>query len=308
MEDYRGGTIVHLNHAFASADTLRVQAASGSDTGRVRARNEDALALCEPPDTARLAQLGRLYILADGAGGHAAGEVASRIAVDTIVEVYYQSSDTTVEAPEDLQAAGDITHLHGALPDLDLPCTRIMRAFHAAHTRIRQLATQHAEYTGMVTTCLAVVVKGTHLLIAHLGDSRAYLVHVSRPASFLSLFAGSHPTITCLTRDHSMATALAQVGTLSAEELHRSPSRHILIRALGENSHHPTGPDMTTRALQAGERLLQCCDGLWSLVPEEHMALVVMRYPPQKACAELIRLANEAGGTDNISVIVLSFV
>lgn len=292
---------MHLSHSSAPADTLRVQAASCSDAGRVRTQNEDALALCEPPDQKLLAQLGRLYLLADGAGGHAAGEVASRIAVETIAEVYYQPNISAGKAEEDSQAPGDVTHAHGALPDLDLPCIQIARAFSTAHTRIRQLAAQHVEYTGMITTCLAVVIKGTNLLVAH-------LVRSSRPSSFLSLFAGSQPTITSLTRDHSMATALAQVGTLSAEELHRSPSRHILIHALGENSLHPTGPDMTTRVLQAGERVMLCCDGLWSLVPEEHMALVVMRYPPQKACAELIRLANEAGGTDNISVIVLSFV
>jgi serine/threonine protein phosphatase PrpC len=170
---------MHQEKPSSEGGWLAVSAASRSDRGRVRSHNEDAVALCEPPDQTRLAQLGRLYLLADGAGGHAAGEVASRVAVDTIAATYYDQlgSDKTIEPV--LRSQGEVSHLHGPLPDVDLPVREIQRAFFTAHPRIRELAHAKPEYTCMVTTCLAAVVKGAQLMIAHVGDSRAYLV---RPA------------------------------------------------------------------------------------------------------------------------------
>jgi len=151
----------------------------------------------------------------------------------------------------------------------------------------------------MITTCIAAVVKGAHLLIAHVGDSRAYLI---RPLS------ASPPTITRLTTDHSMVTELARAGVISPEQMHSSPSRHIILRALGGREQNSPNPDITTCVVQAGDTILLCCDGLWSMLTEEQIALVVGQMPPEVACAELIRLANEAGGEDNISAVVLSFM
>ena len=176
---------------------------------------------------------------------------------------------------------------------------QIQQAFFAAHTRIRELANLKREYAGMATTCIAAVVKGTQLLIAHAGDSRAYLIHTSSEAL---------PTITRLTTDHSMVTELARAGIISPEQMQNSPSRHIVLRALGGSQQDRTGPDVTTCVMQAGDHLLLCCDGLWSMLTEERMARVVSRNAPQAACNELIRLANEAGGEDNISAVVLSFL
>lgn len=285
-------------HLPSESAGLRVYAASCSDTGRVRWQNEDAVALCEAPDQQRLTSLGRLYLLADGAGGHVAGEVASNLAVETIASVYYQQETSAEERGSPLQTLGELVHLDGPLADFDLPCRQIAQAFGSAHRRIRELAAARYDYNGMMTTCLAAVVKGRHLLIAHIGDSRAYLL---RSAS------GPQPAITCLTTDHSMATALAKAGVMTADQMRSSPSRHILIRALGEGTNNWAGPDITTCLVQSGDALVLCCDGLWSMLPEEQIALVVNAHAPQAACHELVRLANEAGGDDNISVVVLSF-
>jgi serine/threonine protein phosphatase PrpC len=277
---------------------LHVSAASCSDRGRVRKHNEDAIALCEPPDQMKLSQLGRLYLLADGAGGHAAGEVASQVAVETIAATYYDHMTSTHSAESMLQTQGEVSPPQVLPSDLALPARKIQQAFFAAHARIRDLAADHREYSGMATTCVAAIVKDTQLLVAHLGDSRAYLIRPS-PASL--------PTITRLTTDHSMVTALVQAGVLTPEQMQTSPSRHIILRGLGGNNQDDPDPDITTCMLQAGDYLILCCDGLWSLLSEDEVATVVSNNSPQGACQELVRLANEAGGEDNISVIVLSF-
>ena len=280
-------------------DQLRVSAASCSDTGRVRTHNEDAILLFEPQDQAVSAQFGWLYLLADGAGGHAAGEVASRLAVETIAAAYYAQQTSRLTAENASRSQGEIRHVHGPLGDLETPIEQLQWAFFAAHTRIREAAHLKQEYAGMITTCIAAVVKDAHLLIAHVGDSRAYLI---RPS-----FA-SRPSITCLTMDHSMVTKLMRAGIISPDQMHSSPSRHIILRALGGKERDSSSPDVTTCVVQAGDRLLLCCDGLWSMLTEEQIALVVSSTPPVVACAELIRLANEAGGEDNISAVVLSFM
>jgi PPM family protein phosphatase len=221
--------------------TLQITAASCSDIGRVREQNEDALALTDPWHEQAAQQYGYLYLLADGAGGHAAGEVASRVAVKTIFTVYY-----------DQQEKG-------------IPPDRLLRAFELAHTRIRQLASEHQEYAGMITTCIAAVIEDTRLWIAHVGDSRAYLLPTGSTAA---------PTMTCLTTDHSVAVAMAIARGQPLEQARSAPTRHMLYRALGG---------------------------------EEHMAPIIARMPPQQACTTLVQQANEAGGNDNISLIVLSF-
>ena len=150
----------------------------------------------------------------------------------------------------------------------------------------------------MATTCVAAVVKNARLVIAHIGDSRAYLIR-SLP--------GAPTSMTCLTTDHSMVTALARAGVISPEEIHTSPSRHMLLRMLGGGEDTISGPDITTCMVDAGDYLVLCCDGLWSKLTEEQIATVVSRNTTQAACDQLVHLANEAGGEDNISAVVLSF-
>jgi serine/threonine protein phosphatase PrpC len=292
------GEAMHQENSSAGEIELRISAAGCTDAGRVRERNEDTIALCEPPEQTLVARFGHLYLLADGAGGHAAGEVASREAVETIAAVYYHQAIFR-ELDEEMFHSGDVLqHLDGHFSDLDAPIVRLRRAFFAAHTRLRQLATLKSQYAGMATTCVAAVVKNAHLVIAHLGDSRAYLMRSS---------PGSPPSITRLTTDHSMVTALVRAGVISPEEIHNSPSRHIVLRMLGGSEENNFGPDVTTCMVQAGDHLVLCCDGLWSMLTEEQIVTIVSRNTPQGACDQLVQLANEAGGEDNISAVVLSF-
>jgi serine/threonine protein phosphatase PrpC len=290
---------MHQQNSLPEGATLHISAAGCSDTGRVRKHNEDAIVLCEPPDLAKLSELGRLYLLADGAGGHAAGEIASRMAVETISTVYYDQADFSESVEDVLQSQGEVTHLAGPSGDLEIPLVSLLRGFATTHRRIRELAALKPAYFGMATTCLAAVMKGTRLLIAHVGDSRAYLIHGS---------AEPQPVVTHLTSDHSMAVELMRAGIISAEQVQRTSHRHVLTRALGGREERSPRPDITTCLVQPGDSLVLCCDGLWSMLTEEQIAMAVRRNPPQQACDELIRLANEAGGEDNISAIILSFM
>ena len=284
-------------HCSARVPGLHVSAAGCSDTGRVREQNEDAIALCEPADQALLSQLGQLYLLADGAGGHAAGEVASKTAVETISAVYYQQIRRQIAEEGAFRSSDVLPQFDASCTDLDAPIAHIRRAFSAADAQIRKRASHTPAYFGMVTTCIAAVVQSTRLVIAHVGDSRAYLIHLTPAGTAISR----------LTRDHSMAEELVRAGILSAEKAQNSPSRHILIRALGNSSQNDTGPDITTCEVQVGDHLLLCCDGLWSMLTDEQIAAVVSQNTPEAACHHLIQLANQAGGEDNISAIVLSF-
>ena len=289
---------MHQQNSSAGEIELHISAAGCTDTGRVRERNEDTIALCEPPDKILVAQLGHLFLLADGAGGHAAGEVASREAVETIAAVYYHQAIPPELGGEKFHSRDVLQHLDGHFADLDAPIVRLRQAFFAAHTRLRKLATLKPQFAGMATTCLAAVVKNTRLVIAHIGDSRAYLIR-SLP--------GSPPTVTRLTTDHSMVTALVLAGVITPEEIRTSPSRHIVLRMLGGGEDNNAGPDVTTCMVHAGDHLVLCCDGLWSKLTEEQIATVVSQNTAQAACDQLVQLANEAGGEDNISAVVLSF-
>jgi serine/threonine protein phosphatase PrpC len=278
---------------------LRVSAAGYTDTRRLRAHNEDTIALCEPPDRAMLAQLGWLCLLADGVGDRAAGELASRTAIETISSIYYDLTVSCELGAKDLHIEDTVVrHLHGPLYDLEDPIKQIRRAFFAAHGHIREFASLKPEYTGIATTCIAAVIKGAQLLVAHVGDSRAYLIQTS-PESL--------PTLTRLTTDHSIASELVRAGIIPPEQVQSSPSRHILLRALGGSKHESPSLDVTTCVVQAGDNLVLCSVGLWSMLSEEQITMVVSSNKPHMACSELIRLANEAGGEDDISTVVLSF-
>jgi serine/threonine protein phosphatase PrpC len=293
------GNAMHQQNSSAGESELYISAAGCSDAGRVREHNEDSIALCEPPNKTLSTQLGQLYLLADGAGGHAAGEVASRLAIETIAAVYYDQAAFRELGGEKFHSRDVLQHLDGSFSDLDAPIRHIRQAFFAAHTRLRKLATLKPEYSGMATTCVAAVVKNAHVAIAHMGDSRAYLIHP---------LPGSPPAITRLTTDHSMVSELVRVGAISPEEMHSSPSRHIVLRVLGGSNANNLGPDVMACIVQAGAHLLLCCDGLWSMLNEEQIAKVVSRNTPEAACDQLVQLANEAGGEDNISAVVLSFM
>ena len=272
---------------FPSRGTkFRIIAAGCSEAMQTFNHGKGALALCERPDHWPARQFGKLYLLAEGVQGHAAGEVASRIAVETIPACYYDQEFPAEYLEDSMTPAGGINS----------PLVRLQRAFFAAHTRIRRLSTYQQEYAGMATSCVAAVVRGNGLWVAHVGNCRAYLIRT---------LPSSQREMSCLTTDHSLIMRLVIIGELPPEQARRSPVRHILLRALGGWEGNDPSPDFAVRELRASDHVLLCSDGLWSTVSEKQMAQVVWDMPPQEACVELVRLAMEAGSTGNNSAIVL---
>jgi serine/threonine protein phosphatase PrpC len=226
-------------------------AAGLTDPGLQRGGNEDAY-LLEPP----------LYAVADGMGGHRAGEIASRVAVDALL----------ADAPRraDSKSLG--------------------RAVRTANRAVIDAAEKSRTRAGMGTTLTAVMVDGTHLALAHVGDSRAYLLHDG--------------ALERLTEDHSMVADLVRQGTLTEEDARFHPQRSVITRALGSD------PNMVadTFDVQAavGDRLLLCSDGLSAMLTDDTIGELLRTSPdPQAATRTLVDAANRAGGYDNITVIVV---
>jgi len=222
-----------------------------SDIGRVRTHNEDSV-LAQPP----------LFVVADGLGGHEAGEVASSIAVETLRD----------HAPR--------------RPD----AKALARAVKAANREVIRAAREGFGRQGMGTTMTAAIVEGTHIAIAHVGDSRAYL-----------LSAGE---LSRVSEDHSMVADMIRRGELSEAEARYHPNRSIITRALG------TDPNMIADTYeveaQPGDRLLLCSDGLTAMLEDAAIAETLAAYrDPAIAARMLVDAANDAGGHDNVSVVIV---
>jgi serine/threonine protein phosphatase PrpC len=237
-----------------------------SDIGCQRENNEDQYAYWEPAADAEFAHKGRLAIVADGMGGHEGGQEASRIAVETIQEVFAETPD------------GDAQSL-------------LLTGFQVAHERILEYAAGHPQLHGMGTTATAIVLLGNQLYYAHVGDSRLYL---ARGAN-----------ISRLTHDHSYVGRLVENGVISSEEAETHPQRHILTAALGAGAEISPETPAHPVALQKGDVLVLCTDGLWSLLSETEIQSVVAGNDPPEACRALIKMTKDRGGPDNITVQVL---
>ena len=242
---------------------MRLDAAAASDIGRVRKLNEDSFACL--PDAG-------LFVVCDGMGGAAAGEVASQLAVQTIVESY----------PQNLQSAtGD-----GYRPSTVHLAAALERANYVVYER----AHQDEAHAGMGTTVVAVSVEDNVASIAHMGDSRAYLSQGGR--------------FEALTRDHSLVEEEVQAGVLDRESSLQAEHQNVLLRALGAEPNAEV--ELAEVPLQAGDYLLLCSDGLTRTVSEADMqsAIATLREP-QRICDRLIADANANGGPDNVTVIVV---
>ncbi len=213
-----------------------VEVASLTDVGCQRENNEDSCLYWEPASDEEFERKGRLAVIADGMGGHEGGQEASRMAVETVREVY------------DHAFRGD-------------PQAALVESFVAAHARIQDFAEQHPAFHGMGTTCTALVLRGRQLYFAHVGDSRLYLVRAAR--------------ILRLTRDHSYVGRLVESGLVRAEDAEKHPQRHILTAALGAGMNVAVEGAEQSVALQDGDDLLLCTDGLWSVVTEEELEMAV---------------------------------
>ncbi|MGP0019534.1 MAG: Stp1/IreP family PP2C-type Ser/Thr phosphatase [Candidatus Sulfotelmatobacter sp.] len=243
-----------------------IEAASLTDVGRQRANNEDSFLYWEPTSDEDFRRKGRLAVVADGMGGYEGGQEASRLAVETVRSVY--------------------DNAFGADPQGTL-----IEAFASAHQNIQRFATEHPQFYGMGTTCTAVSIVDRQLYFAHVGDSRLYLIRGE--------------SITRLTRDHSYVGRLVESGIVRSEDAESHPQRHILTAALGSGREvTPHVPEQPV-ALEPGDSLLLCSDGLWGLVGDPELSQVVRANPPAEACQKLVAMALERGGPDNVTALVL---
>jgi len=235
-----------------------------SDIGRRRENNQDRFLV--DPDR-------QVYAVADGMGGHAAGEVASRIAIDALADTIGPGSTVNGNFSPDEAAS------------------RLSAAVQEGNRRICESVLTHDEWRGMGTTLVALVGVGDRAIIGHVGDSRAYRLR--------------HDALERLTSDHSYVGEQVRLGLLTDEEAQRHPMRNIVTRAMGNR------PDLEVEVseeqVRPGDLYLLCSDGLNSMLEDERIGELLRhnRHDPEAACRALIEAANARGGEDNITVIVL---
>ena len=221
-----------------------------SDIGRKREDNEDAFGAHVPHDPDVLARRGRVFVVADGMGGEAAGEIASRTAVEVTLRAYFEDPATP-------------------------PAEALARGIARANAAIYEDAKANPDREGMGTTCTLIALRGGDAFLAHVGDSRAYLIRGDR--------------IFCLTRDHSLRE--------------RGPAfAHILTRAVGVRPSVQVDVLRVPLAVQDRDVLLMCTDGLWGTIDDQELLRIVTESPePEAACKRLVERANESGSDDNIT-------
>jgi protein phosphatase len=255
-----------------SATPLTFTWAVSSDPGLRRTSNEDSF--CTRPDIG-------LYVVADGMGGHVAGEVASRVAVEAIQAFIQETAgadkNRTWPFPFD--------------PTLSLDANRLRAAFRLANRRIAAAIADSEELRGMATTASAILVNGNHACVAHVGDSRVYVIGGE----------GLHQ----ITSDHSWVEEQVRAGTLTASAARHHPWRNVVTRALAGGEDPEV--DVTEISPVRGERYLLCSDGLFSVVTDEQIAAILAdrACALEQVCHRLIAAANDGGGPDNITTLVL---
>ena len=250
-------------------DAVQIDSGGVTDLGRVRLNNEDSFRIVEPLN---------LFILSDGMGGEAHGEIASSLAVDTIERVCSSSK-------VDLEVT-----LAGASGENWTEQTRLLEnAVLEANLGIYQSSQEHPEQRGMGATLTAGWINGSKLSLAHVGDSRAYLLRTGN--------------LQQLTNDHSLVAEQVRRGIITPQQAEESEMQSVLLRALG--AHPEVDVDIDEFDLFPRDVLLLCSDGLTRMVTEPEIAGTLQaETDPEKAARKLVDLANERGGLDNVTVIV----
>ncbi|HKD73594.1 MAG TPA: Stp1/IreP family PP2C-type Ser/Thr phosphatase [Candidatus Acidoferrum sp.] len=250
-------------------DAVQIDSGGVTDLGRVRLNNEDSFRIVEPLN---------LFILSDGMGGEAHGEIASSLAVDTIERVCSSSK-------VDLEVT-----LAGASGENWTEQTRLLEnAVLQANFGIYQSSQEHPEQRGMGATLTAGWINGSKLSLAHVGDSRAYLLRTGN--------------LQQLTNDHSLVAEQVRRGIITPQQAEESEMQSVLLRALG--AHPEVDVDIDEFDLFPRDVLLLCSDGLTRMVTEPEIAGTLQaETDPEKAAQKLVDLANERGGLDNVTVIV----
>lgn len=256
---------------------LRFHVASHTDRGRVRSINQDAVFFSKLTVPRGLTAL--LGLVADGMGGHSAGEEASRIASETV------RKQISKEAAE-LAASEDT-----AWQEL------LRRAATSANRSVFETARVNREQHGMGTTLTIALIVGERLHIASVGDSRAYLLNPNGVTQ-------DGLTIEQLTSDHSLVARLVDVGQITPEQARNHPQRNILYRTIGTDP--SVEIDTRSEPLEPGDIILLCSDGLFNYVDGPELAQITFSSPDlERVCKQLVALANQRGGRDNISVVII---
>lgn len=235
----------------SSVEVVSSYYGSRTEIGNVREHNEDSLTVLPP-----------LFAVADGMGGHEAGEVASEIAINTLNDLAPQSADAEALA----------------------------RAVVAANLNVIKAPSQGVGREGMGTTLTAAILEKERLIIAQVGDSRAYLLH--------------NGSLQQLTRDHSLMADMIEAGQLTEAEARVHPNRSVITRAIGSDPHMQ--PDLYELNVETGDRLLLCSDGICGMIEDHEIASIMRQAPSAQSCADqLVEAALAAGGFDNATAVVV---
>lgn len=245
---------------------MKVSAWARTDTGRAREHNEDSFLVND--------SLG-LYLVADGMGGHAGGEVASRLAVEVIERELLRRRE---ESPETF-----------ADPASDSVRDAFVQAVETASREVFARSAAEPRLHGMGTTLTGLLLQGRTAWVAHVGDSRIYLMRGGQ--------------IRLLTEDHSLVHEQMRAGLLTPEEARHSHLRNIITRSVGFEARVPV--DVSKEEVREGDLFLLCSDGLSNLVDDEEMLEFAESHPPEQLPDVLVDLANARGGDDNITAVVV---
>ncbi len=248
---------------------MHFEAYAVSDTGPVRENNEDYWLVDVD---------GGLFVVADGMGGHAAGEVASRIAVETVQEVILGDDD-----PEETILQSMVDDAHDQLRE------RLRYAMNQSGQRIRKAVDENPVYADMGTTLVVLLVEEGQAHLAHVGDSRAYLWRDGR--------------LRRLTRDHTVVQQEVDAGRLTPELARIVPHKNILTRSVGY--HGPVDPDTSTRTAEDGDVFILCSDGLTDPLDDKDLSRLCEEFHPEDLAQGLLDAAMAAGADDNTTVVVV---
>jgi protein phosphatase len=250
-----------------------LEAYGQTDVGRRRKLNEDNYLVSKEPG---------LFAVCDGMGGHNAGEVASKMAIETL-QAFIEKSHREKE----------ITWPYGLDVNLSFDGNRLKTAVKLANKKVFRAADNREDYTGMGTTAVAALVSENVLTVGSAGDSRCYLLRAGK--------------LTQLTRDDSWVSAALGEGILNPDEIERHPLRNVITKAVGAKE--TIELDVVEQKLEPGDLALICSDGLHSMISDDQILAALTPVPAtlEEAAGKLIDAANEAGGKDNVSVVLLRY-
>lgn len=257
------------NNNYEMHDPVNINVVIKTDLGNVRNNNEDAASFFRMADGQLLREKGYLLLVADGMGGHQAGEVASKMAVDIISEVYFKKS--TEKTTEKM----------------------LLQAFQSANTKIFEQASSNELQKGMGTTSTALVLLSNMIYFAHAGDSRAYLYKDGK--------------IIRLTEDHTYVQQLVNNGDITAAQAETHPQRNVLTNAMGTKLTLRVDTGKSNFTFEKNDRLMLCTDGLYDYLSDEEIGEVMENSSLQLVADHFIHEAKRRGGKDNITVILAGY-